>query len=91
MPHLVGHAKDFGFDLKSDLNPFKCFIQSWWGMEWVGGRDTIKFVFWKNPFGFYVENQAEGARVHREEPVLLRKSRQEKRYLGQGREREMES
>lgn len=26
MPDLVGCVKDFGFELKNDLNPFKWFI-----------------------------------------------------------------
>lgn len=34
MPDLVGHVKDFVFYLKADLNPFKRFLQSWWG--WSG-------------------------------------------------------
>lgn len=35
MPDLVGQVKDFGFFLKSDVNLFKCFIQSWWiGVVW---------------------------------------------------------
>lgn len=34
--------------------------------------------FEKNPFGFYVENQWEGARVDREEPGLLHQSGGEK-------------
>lgn len=34
MPDLVGHVKYFGFTLKSDVNPFKWFIQNCWG--WSG-------------------------------------------------------
>lgn len=29
VPELVGHAKDLGLHLKSDVSSFKWFIQSW--------------------------------------------------------------
>lgn len=43
MPDLAGHVKDFGLSLKSDENPFKWFLQIWWGL--IRGGDIIRFVF----------------------------------------------
>lgn len=34
MPDLLSHVKDICLYLKSHVNPFKWFIQSWWG--WSG-------------------------------------------------------
>lgn len=41
------------------------------GSEWFGGRDTNRFVFLKDPFGFYVEYESESGRVDREDSVLV--------------------